>query len=86
MQQDEGDCTSSFNKQGEYQPLRAVGQEDLFSQKQGTYIRFSKLKPKSSDETALIQLEADQGDDLLQEESKHDSSDEKRGHARIYQT
>ena len=81
MLQDEGDCTSSLNKQGEHQPLRAVGQEDLFSQKQGTYIRFNKLKPKSSDETALIQL-----DDLLQEESKHDSSDEKRGHARIYQT
>ena len=82
MQQDEGDCTSSLNKQGEHQPLRAVGQEDL--QKQGICIRFSKLK--SSEETALIQLEADQGDDLLQEESKHDSSDEKRGHARIYQT
>ena len=86
MQQDEGDCTSSLNKQGEHQPLRAVGQEDLFSQKQGTYIRFNKLKPKSSDETALIQLEAVQGDELLQEEGKHDSSDEKRGHARIYQT
>ena len=28
MQQDEGDCTSSLNKQGEHQLLRAVGQED----------------------------------------------------------
>jgi hypothetical protein len=61
MQQDEGDCTSSLNKQGEHQPLRAVGQEDL--QKQGTCIRFSKLK--SSEETALIQLEADQEEVLL---------------------
>ena len=45
--------------------MRAVGQEDLFSQKEGTCIRFSKLKPKSSEETALIQLEADQEDELL---------------------
>ena len=39
--------------------LRAVSQEDLW----GTCIRFNKLKPRSTEAIALIQLEADQEDE-----------------------